>query len=197
MGGAMGAKPPWRGVGGVPQSFKIGGELLPFAIPPRVGPKALANLKPTGEGTWEVQGGEAPMAGGLGGVPPKISEEGASCYPLQPRQEWDLKRRQTLSQRGWAKRGSRGAKPPGKGSGGCAPKNSKEGASCQLLQTRPRVGPKTPANPKPPRVGKGGSRGHSPLAGGVGGVPPQIQKRGQVARISNPATSGTQGVGKP
>jgi len=31
----------------------------------------------------------------------------------------------------------------------------------------------------------------------VGGVPPQNQKRGRVAHISNPATSGTQNAGKP
>jgi len=31
----------------------------------------------------------------------------------------------------------------------------------------------------------------------VGGVPPQNQKRGRVARISKPATSGTQNAGKP
>jgi len=31
----------------------------------------------------------------------------------------------------------------------------------------------------------------------VGGVPPQIQKRGQVASISNHATSGAQNAGKP
>jgi len=35
------------------------------------------------------------------------------------------------------------------------------------------------------------------MAGVVGGVPPQNQKRGRVARISKPATSGTQNTGKP
>jgi len=35
------------------------------------------------------------------------------------------------------------------------------------------------------------------MAGGLGGVPPQIQKRERVAHISNHATSGTQNVGKP
>jgi hypothetical protein len=35
------------------------------------------------------------------------------------------------------------------------------------------------------------------MAGGVGGVPPQNQKKGRVAHISNPATSGTQNPGKP
>jgi len=35
------------------------------------------------------------------------------------------------------------------------------------------------------------------MAGGVGGVPPQIQKKGRAARISNPATSGAQNAGEP
>jgi hypothetical protein len=36
------------------------------------------------------------------------------------------------------------------------------------------------------------------MAGGcVGGVPPQNQKKGRVAHISNPATSGAQNASKP
>jgi len=35
------------------------------------------------------------------------------------------------------------------------------------------------------------------MAGGVGGIPPQIQKRGRAAYISNPTTSGAQYAGKP
>jgi len=54
-----------------PHKFKRGGELPPLATPPRVGPKTLANPKPTRVGKRGVQGGEAPMAGGLGDVPPK------------------------------------------------------------------------------------------------------------------------------
>ena len=44
---------------------------------------------------------------------------------------------------------------------------------------------------------KGGPGGRSPHGGGLGGVPPQIQKRGRVAHLSNPTTSGTQNAGKP
>jgi len=59
-------------------------------------------------------------------------------------------------------------------------------------------GGKTLANPWPTGVGQnGGARGRSPLAGGLGGVPPRNQKRGRVASINNPATSGTQYAGKP
>jgi len=35
------------------------------------------------------------------------------------------------------------------------------------------------------------------MARGLGGVPPQKQKRERVAHISNPATSGAQNAGKP
>jgi len=44
---------------------------------------------------------------------------------------------------------------------------------------------------------KGGGGGASPLPGGLGDVPPKIQKKGRVAPISNPATSGTQNASKP
>ena len=60
-----------------------------------------------------------------------------------------------------------------------------------------RLTPKTLANPKPTRVGNGGVQGHSPLAGGLGDVPPRTLKRGRIAHISNHATSGTQNAGEP
>ena len=57
-GGSRGAKPPWQGVWGVsPHKTKIRGEQPALAIPPRVGPKTLANPKPTGVGKTGVQGG--------------------------------------------------------------------------------------------------------------------------------------------
>jgi len=77
------------------------------------------------------------------------------------------------------------------------PHKFKRGNELPTLATPPRVGPKTPADPKPTGVGKGGPGGEAPWQGVVGGVPPQNQKRGRVARISNPATGGTQNAGKP
>ena len=83
------------------------------------------------------------------------------------------------------------------GRGGVPPRNLKRG-KLPTLTTPPRVGPKTPANPKPTRVGKrGGQGGEAPMAGGVGGVPPRNQKRERVAHINKPATSGTQNAGEP
>jgi len=53
-----------------PHKNKRGNELPTLATPPRVGPKTLAKPKPTGVGERGVQGGGAPMAGGVGSVPP-------------------------------------------------------------------------------------------------------------------------------
>jgi hypothetical protein len=66
-----------------------------------------------------------------------------------------------------------------------------------LFETPPRVGPKTPANTKPTKVGRWGWRGRSPLPGGLGDVPPKFSKKGKVAHSYSPATSGTQNAGKP
>jgi len=77
------------------------------------------------------------------------------------------------------------------------PQKQKIGGELPTLATPPRVGPKTLANPKPTGVGKRGSRGQSPLAGGLGDVPPETENRGRVAHISNPATRGTQNPGEP
>jgi len=47
------------------------------------------------------------------------------------------------------------------------------------------------------RWATGAQGDEAPMARGVGGVPPQNQKRGRVAHISNPTTSGTQNAGEP
>ena len=128
---------------------------------------------------------------------PQKQKEGASCQPLQPRQEWGPKRWQTLSLRGWAKLGLQGAKPPGGGSWGVSLHKFKRRGEPLPLATSPRVGPKTLANPQPARVGKRGWRGRSPLPGGMGDVPLKAKNRGRAAHISNPATSGTRNAGEP
>jgi len=97
---------------------------------------------------------------------------------------------------GVGKRGSRGAKPPWQGVVGGVPRKDKRGNELPTLATPPRVGPKTPANPKPTGLGKRGVQGgEAPMAGVVGGVPPQIQKRERVAHLSNLPTGGTQNAG--
>jgi hypothetical protein len=92
-----------------------------------------------------------------------------------------------------------GAQAPSQGAWGMCPQNFERGGELPPLANPPRVGPKTLANPQPTGVGKWGrSRGAKPpWRGAVGGVPPRNQKKGRVATINNPATSGTQNAGKP
>jgi len=188
---------------------------------------------------------------------PQNSKKGTAVNPCNPAHEWDPKRWQTQSPRGWENGGYRGAKPPWRGAVGGAPPQNLKGGELPALATPPRVGPKTPANPQPTGVGKTGGPGgasphggglgdvpfrpnplppfphreggkfggfpfsaserdktlaspkptmvgklegpggRSPHGGGLGGCPPQNQKRGRVAHLSNPATSGTQNAGEP
>jgi len=51
-----------------PQNFERGGELPTLATQPRVGPKTLANPKPTGVAKG-VQGAQAPWQGVVGVSP--------------------------------------------------------------------------------------------------------------------------------
>jgi len=71
------------------------------------------------------------------------------------------------------------------------PQEFKRGGELLTLATPPRVGPKTLADPQPTRVGKRGVHGgKAPMAGGCGGVPPQIQKRGEFPTLATPPRVG-------
>jgi len=109
-----------------------------------------------------VEGAQPPPRG-FGGCAPRIKKEGVSSPPLQPRHEWGPKPWQTLSLRGWANEGSRGAKPPWRGLWGVSPHKFKRGGEAPTLTNPPRVGPKTLANPQPTGWVKRGSRGPSHL----------------------------------
>jgi hypothetical protein len=131
------------------------------------------------------------------GCPPTKPKEGASRHPLQPRHEWDPKRWQTLSLRGWANGGGGGASPLPGGLGG-APKNQNRGRAATTPCNPATSGTQNSGKPSATGVGKRGVQGgKAPMAGGVGGVPPQNQRRGRAATPCNPATSGTQNPGKP
>jgi hypothetical protein len=160
-----------------PQKPKEGASCQPLQPRHEWDPKRRQTLSKRG---WETggPGGASPLAGGCGGCPPTKPKEGASCQPLQPRYEWDPKRWQTQSQRGWENGGSRGPQAPWRGAVGVPPPHKdKRGNELPTLANPPRVGPKTQANPQPTGVGKRGSRGLAPWRGAVGGVPPQRQKR--------------------
>jgi hypothetical protein len=74
--------------------------------------------------------------------------------------------------------GSRGAKPHGGGPWGMCPQKFKRGGESPPLATSPRVGPKTPANPKPTGVGKTGVQGAKPPGRGSWGVSPPFKRGG-------------------
>ena len=156
---------------------------------PRVGPKAPANPKPTGVGKTVVQGAKPP-GGAWGMCPfrpnplaPFPAREGGKFGGVLPsplrrglRERLTPKPRRTPSLRGWANGGPGGGAP---WQGGVSPHKSKRGGELPTLATPLRVGPKTPANPKPTGVGKTGVQGgQSPPGRGSGGCAPTNSKKG-------------------
>jgi hypothetical protein len=119
---------------------------------PRVGPKPLANPKPTGVGKRGVQGGKAPMAGGVGGVPPQNQRRGRAATPCNPATS-GTQAAGKPSAYGGGQRGWRGRSPLPGGLGDVPPKAKNRGRAA-TLGIPPRVGPKTLANPQPTGVGK-------------------------------------------
>jgi hypothetical protein len=110
------------------------------------------------------------MAGGCGGCPPYETLKGESSQPLQPRHEWDPKRWQTLSPRGWANGGSRGAKPPWRGLWDVPRSRRLKSASLK------KVGLRRPSF-------KLGVEGASPPPRGLGGCAPKIFKEGASCQL--------------
>jgi len=129
--------------------------------------------------------GRKPPPRGSGGCAPKIFKEGASSQLLPPRHEWGPRRRQTLSPRGWTNGGPGGRSPHGGGLWGVSPHETKIRGEQPSLATRPRVGPKTQANPEPTRVGKG-VEGAQPPPRGSGGCAPKIFKEGANSQLLPP-----------
>jgi hypothetical protein len=80
--------------------------------------------------------------------------------------------------------GPGGRSPHGGGHGGCAPFTPTE---VSLFEK---------GRPAPTLI-KLGVEGAQPPPRGFGGCAPKIKKRGRVAHISHPTTSGTQATGKP
>jgi len=129
-GGSRGRSPLAGGCGGVsPHKTKRGGELPTSATRPRVGPKTLANPKPTGGGKTGGPGGASPPGGGLWGVSPHKTKRGGELPTSATRPRVGPKTLANPKPTGVGKRGVQGAQPPPRGFGGCAPKIFKEGAS--------------------------------------------------------------------
>jgi hypothetical protein len=68
--------------------------------------------------------GHSPLPGGMGDVPPKAKNRGRVAHPCNPATSGTQNVGEPQAHEG-GKRGSRRAKPPGRGYGGCAPTNSK------------------------------------------------------------------------
>jgi hypothetical protein len=177
--GVQGGEAPMAGgVGGVPPQNIKRGRVATLATPPRVGPKTLANPQPTRVGKRGVQGGEAPMAGGVGGVPPRNFKRGRVATLATPPRVGPKTLANPQPTR-VGKRGVQGAKPPGGGSWGVSPHETLKGDEQPTLATPPRVGPKTLANPQPTRVGKRGVQGgEAPSQGAWGMCPPKPKRVG-------------------
>jgi len=169
-GRSRGAKPPWRGAWGVsPHKNLKGGELLTLATPPRVGPKTPASPKPTGVGKRGSRGAKPPGGGSWGVSPHKFKRRGESAHISNPATSGTQNAGEPKAN-GGGQTGVQGAEPPGGGSWGVSPHKFKRRGEQPALATPPRVGPKTPASPKPTGVGKWEVQGAKPLWRGYGGV---------------------------
>jgi hypothetical protein len=181
-GGWRGRSPLPGGLGDVlfrpnpwPPSLRGKGESLAgFSWPgERLTPKTLADPQLTRLGNGGG-GGTAPSQGVWEMCPHKF-KRGSESPTLATRPRGGPKRWQTQSQRGWENGGPGGRSPHGGGLWGVSPHETKRGDELPTLATRPRVGPKTLANPQPTRVGNG-AQGAKPPPRGPGGCAPKIFK---------------------
>ncbi len=131
------------------------------------------------------------MAGGLGDVPPKTKRWGelpalATPPRVGPKAPANPQPTRVGKTGGW-----RGRSPLPGGLGDVPPNFSNKGRAANSCHPA-TSGTQNAGGPSASEGGQRGSRGAKPpWRGAVGGVPPRNQKRGRVAHISNPATSGT------
>jgi hypothetical protein len=153
-----------------PQSFKRRGEQLTFTTPLRVGPKTLANPKPTGVGKRGSRGAKPP-GGGLWGVSPHKPKRGEQLTPGNPATS-GTQNAGKPSQRGWANGGPGGEAPMAGGVGGVPPRNFKRGSELAPLPTKTTSGTQNTGEPSANEGGKMEVQGAKPPGGGCGGCPP-------------------------
>jgi hypothetical protein len=178
------------GLGDVPPKTLKGGEQPTLATPPRVGPKPLANPKPTRVGKRGGPGGRSPHGGGHGGCPPR-TKIGGELPALATPPRVGPKPLANPKPTGVGKWGVQRGKAPWRGAVGVPSQNKKRGRVAHISNAA-TSGAQAAGKPKANGGGKtGGPGGASPHGRGFGGCAPKNQKRERVARISNPATSGT------
>ena len=195
--GSRGAKLPWQGVWGMcPHKTLKRGEQPALATSLRVGPKTLANPRPT----WVGKGGSrgrSPPGRGFGGVPPRNQKRGRVASINKPATSGTQNTGEP-SANGGGQRGSRGAQPPGGGLWGVSPHETLKGGKLPPLTSQPRVGPKTLADPEPTGVGKGGVQGAQAPWRGAWGVSPHKTKRGgELPPLAHPPRVGPKTLASP
>jgi hypothetical protein len=197
LGGPGGEAPMAEGCGGCPPTKSKGGELPTLATCPRVGPRTLANPKPTrvGKRGWRVR---SPLPGGLGDVPPKNQNRGRAANSCHPATSGTLNAGKPSAHGGGKLGGSRGRKPPGRGFGGCAPKIFKEGASSQLSPPRHEWDPERWLTFSPRGWEDEGARGAKPPGRGLWGMCPHKFKRGgELPTLATPPRVGPRALANP
>jgi hypothetical protein len=207
--GGRGRSPLPGGLGDVPPRTKEKGRVANSYHPATSGTKNAGKPSASEGGQKGGPRGVSPLAGGLGGVPSDLTPwplslrgkgkigEGKGGGEANPATSGALNAGEPSAHEGGQIGGSRGAKPPWRGAvGGVPPHKFQKGGEQLTPATKQRVGPRTLANPQPTGVGNGGGGGAAPSQG-VWGMCPQNKKRGRIAHISQPATSGTQNAGKP
>jgi len=160
------------------------------------------NLCEDGENFWGAQGGEAPWRGTVPFRPNPLTPfpaRGGGKFGGGPGER--LTPQKTLANPkptgGGQMGGPGGRSPHGRGFGGCAPRTLRRGRVAHISNSA-TSGTQNAGEPKAHGGGQmGGPGGRSPHGRGFGGCAPKIKKKGRVARISNPATSGAQNSGEP
>jgi len=118
-----------------------------------VGPKTVANPKPTRAGKTGGGGGEAPSRGEWGVSPQIFSKRGQTATISNKPASGTQNPGNSLAH-GGGRKGSAGGKSPRQGELGVSPQVPSERGKPPALAICQRVGPKNRANPKPKRVGK-------------------------------------------
>ena len=175
--GDPGGKAPWQGVWGMcPQKPKEGASCQPLQPAHEWDPERWRILSQRGRGRG-VEGAQ-PLPRGFGGCAPKIKKRGRVAHISHPATSGTQNAGEPLAANGGGQMGgARGAMPPWRGVWGVSPHENLKRGELPTPATRPRVGPRTLANPQPTRVGNGGGGGATPHRG-FGGRAPKNKKEG-------------------
>jgi hypothetical protein len=152
-------------------------ELSSPAIPPRVGPETLANPQPTRVGKPGGPGGRSPLAGAVGGVPPRNQKRGRGARINNPATSGTQDAGKPSANEGGQTGGPGGASPLAGGCGGVPPRNQKRGRGARINNPA-TSGTQNVGEPKANEGGQSGVEGAQPPPRGFGGCAPTKLKIG-------------------